>query len=230
MPSHAPVSDYLDQLTRALRYDPRLADRVRREVEAHLWDAAADASPEAQRRAVADFGAASTIAEQFAALSVARQSRRAGTVLILAAGCVFLAMRVRLAWYGATIPALGADFPHIRHIVAFDRGAFLVALALSLVSWFYLAVRPAWGRREKAPGSVSRRAQLLMIFAAGPLLLSILADVVLAGLRVTTATTAATISVPLLSMVVEIACAALLVVEIAKVSRRTEAWLGLPGE
>jgi hypothetical protein len=34
----------------------------------------------------------------------------------------------------------------------------------------------------------------------------------------------------LLSMVVEIACAALLVVEIAKVSRRTEAWLGLPGE
>ena len=32
-----PIAEYLDRLTRELRFDPQLSRRVRREIEDHLW-------------------------------------------------------------------------------------------------------------------------------------------------------------------------------------------------
>ena len=103
MPQRAPVADYLDALTRELSFDLPLAHRVRQEVEDHLWEATAadgDASIEAQARAVRSFGEAREIASQYAALSLLRQARRSGAIIVLASGALYIAMKGRVAWYG----------------------------------------------------------------------------------------------------------------------------------
>ena len=104
------VADYLDTLTRELSFDPALARRVRQEVEDHLHeDAAGDASVEAQQRAVRNFGDAREIASQYAALSLLRQTRRTGAVVVLAVAAIYLTMKSRLAWYGLMQWMLSAD-------------------------------------------------------------------------------------------------------------------------
>jgi hypothetical protein len=81
------IQDYLDGLSRELDFDRSLARCVRQEVEDHLWEAvAADSTGnllEAQRRAVANFGDARVIAAQFATVSLAKQSRKAGVAAVL---------------------------------------------------------------------------------------------------------------------------------------------------
>ena len=75
--------------------DASLAHRVRQEVEDHLWEATAansDASIEAQARAVRRFGEAREIARQYAALSLLRQARRSGAIIVLASGVLYIAI------------------------------------------------------------------------------------------------------------------------------------------
>ena len=103
MPQRTPVADYLDALTRQLGFDRPLAYRVRQEVEDHLGEATAangGSSIEAQARAVRCFGEAREIASQYAALSLLRQARRSGAIIVLASGALYIAMRGRVAWYG----------------------------------------------------------------------------------------------------------------------------------
>ena len=103
MPQRSPVADYLGALTHDLGFDRPLAHRVRQEVEDHLWEAAAangDTSIETQERAVRRFGEAREIAGQYAALSLLRQARRSGAIIVLALGALCIAMRGRVAWYG----------------------------------------------------------------------------------------------------------------------------------
>jgi hypothetical protein len=102
MPQRAPVDDYLDVLTRELSFDRSLAHRVRQEVEDHLWEATranGDTSIEAQARAVASFGEARVMASQYAALSLLRQARRSGAIIVLASGALYIAIKGRVAWY-----------------------------------------------------------------------------------------------------------------------------------
>jgi hypothetical protein len=72
------ISEYVELLADKLSFDRSLSRYVRQEVEDHLWEAvAADDlgnTPEAQRRAVANFGDPDVIAAQFAAVSLARQA------------------------------------------------------------------------------------------------------------------------------------------------------------
>ena len=81
------ISDYLDTLSGALSFDRSLSGRVRQEVEDHLREAiAADSrgdGPEAERRAIANFGDPHVIAAQFAVVSLAKQTRRVGAAIIL---------------------------------------------------------------------------------------------------------------------------------------------------
>ena len=64
------MTAYLDQLTRELSFDPSLARRMRAEAEDHLQEAVASdpmgVTTEAERRAIARFGAARDIAPQCA--------------------------------------------------------------------------------------------------------------------------------------------------------------------
>jgi len=99
------IPDYLERLARELSFDRSLARNVRQEVEDHLWEAvAADPTGNmlaAQQRAIANFGDARAIAAQFAVISLARHSRRAGAAAVLVIASVFIAMKARIAWNAA---------------------------------------------------------------------------------------------------------------------------------
>jgi len=91
------ISDYLESIADALSFDRSLSRRVRQEVEDHLREAAA-ADPigdrlEAERRAIASFGASHAIAAQFAIVSLAKHTRRVGAAAIVVIAAVFAAMK-----------------------------------------------------------------------------------------------------------------------------------------
>jgi hypothetical protein len=115
------ISDYLDSLVGALSFDRPLSGRVRQEVEDHLREAvAADPAgdgPEAERRAIADFGDPRVIAAEFAMVSLAKQTRRVGAAIILVIAGVFIAMKARVAWYAVTQCAISDDIRAVCGIV-----------------------------------------------------------------------------------------------------------------
>src|SRR6516165_614511 len=125
--------------------DASLAHRVRQEVEDHLWEATAvnsDASIEAQARAVRSFGAAREIAGQYAALSLLRQARRSGAIIVLASGALYIAMKGRVAWYGLMQWALSDTLQPVGKVVlAIDRTAYLLAFLRGALGWAYISSR-----------------------------------------------------------------------------------------
>jgi hypothetical protein len=222
MQQPAPVSDYLDTLTHELSFDPRLAQRVRQEVEDHLHEAAAgDASVEAQQRAVPNFGDAREIASQYAALSLLRQTRRTGAVVVLAVAGIYLTMKSRLAWYGLMQWMLSADLQDYGRIgLAINRCTFTLALLLGVVGWVYIGSRRVSARFHVAYRDQLRRGLAIAIATACPLIATIVTDTVLTGLRLSSVQAWALVLVPLLSVAAEVTLAILLVTEIYKTVRR----------
>ena len=220
------VSDYLDRLVGALRFDGALAQRVRREAEDHLLEALADApddgSPDdAQRRAIDRFGDPRAIARQYAAASLQRQTRRAGATLIIVTAAIVLAMRGRAAWYGLMQWGLCADFVEIARIgMLIDRYAFMLAFAIGLVGWAYIGSRGAIADLRGTGRAQVRRGMLLCTAAAVPLIGSVLSDALLTGLRLATIEPSAAALVPLAAMAAEAALAAALIVVIWRTIRR----------
>ena len=140
------IADYLERLERELCFDRSLSRCVRQEVEDHLWEAvAADSTgnlPEAERRAIANFGDARAIAAQFAIVSLAKQSRRAAVAAVLIIAGVFIAMKARLAWYAAVQWALSSDVRAVGGLVSqIDRYAFWLAIIVGLGGWLYIRSR-----------------------------------------------------------------------------------------
>jgi hypothetical protein len=143
---HNPVTDYLDALTRELNFDGKLAQRVRKEAEDHLWAAAAchpdGATLEAQQRAVANFGDPREIARRYAPLSLHGQAQRISNGVILALGVVFALMLARVAWYAFLQPGTSNELQGIRTVgLLAIRYSFFFALAGGTVSWVYVATR-----------------------------------------------------------------------------------------
>jgi hypothetical protein len=219
------IQDYLDRLSRELDFDRALARGVRQEVEDHLWEAvAADPAgdmPEAQRRAVANFGDARVIAAQFAVVSLARQSRQAGLAAVLVIAGIFMAMKARLAWYAAAQWAISDDLRAIGRLVGtVDRYAFWLAIVVGLGGWLYIrsleipaALHPAYRRQL-------HRFLLLCGTAAAALAVSVTSDAVLTALNLRGTGLSAELVVPISSMAIEIACVAMLVFHIRGVTQR----------
>jgi hypothetical protein len=219
------IQDYLDQLSRQLDFDRSLARGVRQEVEDHLWEAvAADPAgdmPEAQRRAVANFGDARAIAAQFAVVSLARQSRQAGVAAVLVIAGIFIAMKARVAWYAAAQWTIGDDLRTIGRLVGtIDRYAFWLAIVVGLGGWVYIrsceipaALEPAYCRQL-------HRFVLLCGTAAAALVVSVTSDAVLTALNLRGAGLSAESAIPILSMAIEIGCVGLLVSHIRGVTQR----------
>lgn len=219
------IADYLDRLAHELDFDRSLSRCVRQEVEDHLWEAvAADSSEneaEAQQRAVANFGDARTIAAQFAVVSLARYSRRAGVAAVLVIAGVYLAMKVRVAWYAAMPWAFSDETGTLRTAAATtDRYAFWLAVLVGLGGWIHIrscaipaGFHPAYRRRL-------RRFFLLCSVAAAALAVSVVSDGVLTALHWRGATWSAALLVPLLSMALEVACVGILAFHIRGVTSR----------
>jgi hypothetical protein len=219
------ISDYLDTLTDELRFDIPLARRVRQEVEDHLWEAAAagpgDASIEAQHRAIRSFGNPRDIASQYAALSLFRQTRRVGAILILVTAGIFVAMRGRGAWYELVQWSLSDDLRGLYKIgLLIDLYAFRLAFIIGAVGWAYIGSRRVSATFHGAYRDQLKRCFLLCAAAAAPLVASVITDAILTGLRLFDAKMPATALVPMLSMAAEAAFAAVLVVQIRKTIRR----------
>src|SRR4029077_12422841 len=121
----SPIADYLDALARELCFDPALSRRVRKEVEDHLDEAAREAGgprPEADRRAIANSGDRRELARQYAASSLLAQTRDVGTIMILALGGIYVAMKGRIAWYALTQWELHEDLKTVNAIgILLDR-------------------------------------------------------------------------------------------------------------
>ncbi len=193
------ISEYAESLARRLRFDPALARSVRQEIEDHLWEAAGNGSPEAQRRAIAAFGDPRLIAEQLAAEAVSGRARRTAVALVLALAGIFLAMKARLAWYALTQWAVCEQTRSLGDAVALaDRSAFWLAAATGLAAgWAY-------------------RSKLFVFFClcavtAGGVLASVVCDAALTWLRLVGWEWSGYFAVPLATMAVEVACAAVLV-------------------
>ena len=66
------ISDYLESLADALRFDRSLSRRVQQEVEDHLWEAVAahpgSDRPEAEQRAIANFAVSSQLSSPWCRL------------------------------------------------------------------------------------------------------------------------------------------------------------------
>src|SRR6516165_12775922 len=99
-----PIADFGSAVARELSFDPRLARRLRAEVEDHLHEAVADRTdPNGENRlaeVMCAFGDPQVFARQFLATALLSLARRAAAVAALAVVGMFSAMEARAAWYG----------------------------------------------------------------------------------------------------------------------------------
>jgi hypothetical protein len=219
------IADYLDRLSRELDFDSALSRCVRQEVEDHLWEAvAADPAEDrlaAQRRAVANFGDARAIAAQFAVVSLARYSRRAGIAAVIVIAGIYVAMKARIAWYAAAHWAVSDDMRMVRGFVAMiDRYAFLLSVLVGLGGFIYICSRETPAAFDPAYRRQLHRFFLLCSAAAAALVVSVISDGVLTALQLRGAGLSVTSLVPLFSMAIEIACVGILVGHIRGVTLR----------
>jgi hypothetical protein len=219
------IQDYLELLARELDFDRSLSRCVRQEVEDHLWEAVA-ANPaenihDAQRQAIANFGDARVIAAQFALISLARQSRRAGIAAVLVIAGVFIAMKARVAWYAAAQWAISDDMRAVSGLVGLiDRYAFLLSVIVGLGGWIYIRSRRIPAAFYPAYRRQLRRFFILCGAAAAALVVSVCSDAVLTAIRLHGTELSAASLVPIFSMAVEIACVGILVFHIRGIALR----------
>lgn len=228
------IEDYLDRLSRELDFDRTLSSRVRQEVEDHLREAVAACSTghsvEAEQRAIAGFGDPRSIAAQFALVSLARQSRRAAAAAVLVVAAVFVAMKVRVAWYAVTQLAISDEMRAVSgRVLQIDRYAFFCALLIGLGGWLYIR-----SRRIPISFHPGYRQQLRRFFVsceatAAALALSVISDAVLTALSLSGTELSMAFLIPVLSMAIEVACIAVLVLRIRDVTRRAASTAALTG-
>jgi hypothetical protein len=226
------IADYLESLAGALSFDRSLSGRVRREVQDHLWEAVA-ADPigdrlEAERRAIAGFGDPHIIASQFAVISLARQTRRVGVTVVLLVAGVFVLMKGRVAWYAVTQWAMSDGTRAMGPIVGLiDRFSFWLSVVVGIVGFAYItgsrispSFHPTYRKRIA-------RSFLLCTAATFALIISIISDGVLTALQLTGTEWRTAFLVPIVSMIMEISCASILVLQIRSVARRITSTMAL---
>ena len=178
---------------------------------------------EAQARAVRCFGEAREIASQYAALSLLRQARRSGAIIVLASGALYIAMKGRMAWYGLMQWALSdAMQPVGKVVLAIDRTAYILAFLLGAVGWAYISSRRVSPRFHALCRAQLKRGLLLAMAAACPMVVSVIADAVVTTLRYLEERPPVSVFfIPVLSIAIEVAFAAVLVIAIGKTLRNT---------
>jgi hypothetical protein len=219
------IQDYLELLAHELSFDRSLSRRVRQEAEDHLWEAvAADPAGNmlaAQQRAIANFGDARAIAAQFAVISLARHSRRAGFAAVLVIAGVFIAMKARISWYAATQWVISDNLRAVSGLVVqIDRYAFWMSLIVGLSACVYIVSRRIPASFHPAYRRQLRRFFVLCCAATAALVVSVISDGVLTALLLFGTESSAGFLVPIVSMAIEIACVGILVIHIRGITLR----------
>lgn len=219
------IVDYLDSLAGALSFDRALSRCVLEEVEDHLREAvAADPAAdrlEAERRAIANFGDPRAIAAQFAIVSLAKQTSRVGVAVILIVAGVFVAMKARVAWYAMTQWTIGDDWKAVGGIaLSVDRFSFWLSLITGIVGFAYISTNRLRQAFDPAYRQQLTRTLFLCIAATATLTISVVGDGVLTTLQFLGAEWCIGCLVPLASMVIEVACAGILIFQVLGVAQR----------
>jgi len=218
------IAAYLKELADALAFDPALASRVVTEARDHLADAAIEADvddrEEAERRAVARFGDSRELAAQFAALSLARQARRVGIVIVLTIVIVMVMMKARVAWYAVVQWTMAEDARTAAGVVlTINRYAFWIAVVIGIGALFHLGRRGELTQVHAGYRTHLRRAALLFWGTTAALTVSVIGDLILTFLRVGTELSRNS-AIPVASISIEIGCVAIVMFMIASASRR----------
>ena len=226
------ISRYAELLARELSFDRSLAQRVRQEVEDHLREAVAaapnDGVLDAERQAIAKFGNPHVMAAQFALLSLAKQTARAGAGVILTIAGVFLAMKARVGWYAVTQWTMCDDLRAISEtIVSIDHYAFWFSVFAGIAAWVYIRSRPTAAAFYPVYPKHLRRSFLLCAAATAALIASVISDGALTALQLSGARLSADFLVPIVSMAIEIACAGVLIFWIRSMMLRAAAMVAL---
>jgi HAAS len=205
------ISDYLEKLADALRFDRSLSRCVRQEVEDHLREAVA-ADPtgdrlEAERRAIANFGDPHVIAAEFALVSLTNRTRRLGAAIILVIVGVLATMKARVAWYALMQWTSRDDMNAVSGVVLLiDRYTFLFSVVIGVTGWAYIVSRRISAVLDTAYRKQLGRAVTLCIAATTSLALSVISDGVLTVLKLHGTQFCAASLVPVLSMAIEVLC------------------------
>jgi hypothetical protein len=207
-----PITDFGSAVARELSFDPRLARRLRAEVEDHLHEAlAARADPHDPNRlaeVIYAFGDPQAFARQFLGIALLSLARRAAAVTALAVVGMFGAMEARAAWYG------WVNWPASDHVRAanaighpVDRFAFVLAAAFALSGLAYLITRRAPARFHAAFGWKIDFCVKLNAAVALVLMIAMATELVLTGVRLSEAGLDARVLVPFVSLMLEVAVA-----------------------
>jgi hypothetical protein len=218
-----PIADYLDALARELGFDIVLSRRVCAEVEDHLWQVTdGGTSIESQQQAVANFGDPRDIARQYIPATLLAHIRWVGLAMIGATAAIFLAMKARVVWYALMQLESNAEWEAVRAAgLAIDRYGFLAAISIALIGWAYIGTRRAPMRLHVTYNRELNRCIVLCGTAAAGLIVSISVETVLTGIRLFEMEWSAAALVPIVSLIVEMTAAALLVLRIRAMIRRT---------
>jgi hypothetical protein len=226
-----PIADYLDALARELGFDIALSRRVCAEVEDHLWEATDGClSIESQQQAVANFGNPRDIARQYITATLLAHIRWVGLAMIGASTAIFLAMEARVVWYEVMQWKWNAEWEAVRAIgLAIDRCGFIAAVSIALIGWAYISTRRAPVRFHVTYSKELNRCIVICGAAATGLTVSVIIETVLASIRLYDVEWSAAALVPILSLVFEMAAAALLILRIRAMIRRTAAAFSILG-
>jgi hypothetical protein len=217
------IQAYTESLAGKLNFDPSLSQRVRQEIQDHLWEAAA-ADPssdgrEAVQHAIANFGDPHVIAAEFATAWLARQTWKVGVTIILVIASVFVAMKARVTWYATAQWILSDHVRAVAKIVGLiDACAFYVAVILGIAGCAYLVVRRA-PPTALCAAHCSRLRHLLFLSAvsAAALSVSVIGDGVLTALRAAGREFTVEFLVPIFSIAIEIVCAGILIFSVRNI-------------
>jgi hypothetical protein len=212
VPLREPIADFGSAVARELSFDPRLARRLRAEVEDHLHEAVADrVDPHGENRlteVMCAFGDPQAFARLFLATALLSLARRGAAVTALAVIAMFGAMEARAAWYG------WVNWPVSDHVRAanaighpVDRFAFALAAAFALIALAYVITRrtpvrfhPTFGREIGLCVKLNAAVALALIGAMGT-------ELVLNGVRLFEAELDARALVPFVSLMLEVVLA-----------------------
>jgi len=225
------ISAYLATLSDRLSFDRALARCVVQEVEDHLYETV-EADPardrrDAERRAIENFGDADVLAAQFAAVALSRRTRRTSVVLVLAIVAVLVLMKLRVAWYVAMQWSIAEDMRALAALVVqVDRVAFWISLVTGIGALLYVDRYCVPGMRGPDYRARLGRAFFLCACAAASLAVTVISDGVLTVLALGSGADPA---IPILSMAVEVTCAATVAVLIITTMRRAASAAALFG-
>jgi hypothetical protein len=229
------IADYGAVIAHELRFDARLARRVRAEAEDHLREWLAESGDaalgDAQQEAIRAFGDPRELARAFVPSALQSLARRAAVLLALAVIGIFAARVARVAWYGWMQWPAGDELRAANAIaLPVVRLTFVMAFILALMALTYAMTRRAPARLHAAFGREIRRGLALGAIAVLALFAAIATETVLTGIRFVESDVDASALVPVLSLAAEAALATACAACVRASRRRLSLALRLAGE